>query len=661
MRDKKATVQDLEELPPFHSAARQGDEVQLSHLLETHPDLIDYGDGKGFTALMHAVFAKNLKCMQLLLESGSKTEVIDGKGRTALHFCARQGWSDGAKLLMLYGAQCSTTDSNGRNALHFGACSYEESCLEILLDQMGKVVINAVDCEGMTPLHWASFHNIEENVNVLLQNGAIANLLDNEQKTPLHWAAQNGCVLACRSLIRSQFCESLINQRTSDGKTALHLATTGGYLEVIFELAQGKGFAANFTDKDGRTALHWACAVGNNRCVAGLLRLGVKHNRTDNYGVTPNVYAKRLNHQDCVSLIQNYDPQRPQDVLIPVESFSDYSNSIDKISCHKEAMSNIEQDVFYRTSSRDKETSNIEKVAQVDYDKPLNAMDDLESLKDACDDALTFKVRYSDGDSNSSGDDEKAGNLVVRQDIQVEMLLSEDEMRYQPQMSVTPPNGFLHASPQLQAKKSSPKNTHNPRKKHKKPISPYKLAPIKSNMNGARIQATRDMVESPRDKMEFPFDIPESLHVQKIPKQPLTRRISAGLLDQKQNNTHEQLINVQAFRAATNKVESPKRRNGLRRKSLSFNDALIDHNVKASEKCLISRTQSYASVNSSKSTLPMIESRDGRNLTQQLHLHQSGLLNEVLDEIEPITVEESKIAFKKKKAQRKDKFSRFEL
>ena len=67
-------------------------------------------------------------------------------------------------------------------------------------------------------------------------------------------------------------------------------------------------------------------------------------------------------------------------------------------------------------------------------------------------------------------------------------------------------------------------------------------------------------------------------------------RLSLGLLDQKQNNTHEQLINVQAFRAATNKVESPKRRNGLRRKSLSFNDALIDHNVKASEKCLISRT-----------------------------------------------------------------------
>ena len=53
-------------------------------------DLIDYGDGKGFTALMHAAFAKNIDCMQLLLKSGSKPEVVDGKGRTALHFCARQ-------------------------------------------------------------------------------------------------------------------------------------------------------------------------------------------------------------------------------------------------------------------------------------------------------------------------------------------------------------------------------------------------------------------------------------------------------------------------------------------------------------------------------------------------------------------------------------------
>ena len=60
---------------------------------------------------------------------------------------------------------------------------------------------------------------------------------------------------ACRSLLRSQFCELLVNQRTSDTKTALHLATIGGYLEVVFELAQAKGFAADISDKEGRYLL----------------------------------------------------------------------------------------------------------------------------------------------------------------------------------------------------------------------------------------------------------------------------------------------------------------------------------------------------------------------------------------------------------------------
>ena len=42
----------------------------------------------------------------------------------------------------------------------------------------------------MTALHWASFHNVEENVNILLRKGANATILDHEHKTPLHWAAQ---------------------------------------------------------------------------------------------------------------------------------------------------------------------------------------------------------------------------------------------------------------------------------------------------------------------------------------------------------------------------------------------------------------------------------------------------------------------------------------
>ena len=52
----------------------------------------------------------------------------------------------------------------------------------------------------MTPLHWAAFHNIEENVSILLQHGATATLLDHEHKTPLHWAAQ-----VCNDIYRMRY------------------------------------------------------------------------------------------------------------------------------------------------------------------------------------------------------------------------------------------------------------------------------------------------------------------------------------------------------------------------------------------------------------------------------------------------------------------------
>ena len=148
--------------------------------------------------------------------------------------------------------------------------------------------------------------------------------------------------------------------------------------------------------------------------MAGLLRLGVKHDIADSYGVTPIVYAKRLNHYQCASLIQNYNPQRPQDVLIPIESLAEHSNSIEKIACRKEAMSNIEQDVFYRVPSCDKEHSNLERVVQLQKHS-LTIIEDLQSLRDACDEALDIESQHSDGDSYHSGDEGMGNNLSVRQ------------------------------------------------------------------------------------------------------------------------------------------------------------------------------------------------------------------------------------------------------
>ena len=152
--------------------------------------------------------------------------------------------------------------------------------------------------------------------------------------------------------------------------------------------------------------------------MAGLLRLGVKHDLADSYGVTPLDYAKRLNHNRCAALVQNYNSQRPQDVLIPIESLTEYSNSIEKIACRKETMSNIEQDVFFLIPSCDKEQSKLEKVVQL-QDRSMGVIEDFQSLRDACDDAfndnLDVELRYSDCNSTLSGDEKKDDSLVLRQ------------------------------------------------------------------------------------------------------------------------------------------------------------------------------------------------------------------------------------------------------
>lgn len=44
--------------------------------------------------------------------------------------------------------------------------------------------------QGMTPLHWAAFHNRPQHTQMLLKKGADPTLVDKDFKTALHWAVQ---------------------------------------------------------------------------------------------------------------------------------------------------------------------------------------------------------------------------------------------------------------------------------------------------------------------------------------------------------------------------------------------------------------------------------------------------------------------------------------
>lgn len=79
---------------------------------------------------------------------------------------------------------------------------------------------------------------------------------------------------------------SLLEQRDSDGRTALMLAASEGHTNLI-ELFLDKGSILETRDKEGLTALGWACLRGRVTIVQMLLDRGVNVSTNDNTGRTP--------------------------------------------------------------------------------------------------------------------------------------------------------------------------------------------------------------------------------------------------------------------------------------------------------------------------------------------------------------------------------------
>lgn len=101
--------------------------------------------------------------------------------------------------------------------------------------------------------------------------------------------------------------------------------------------------------------------MGNDRCVAGLLRLGVHHAPVDDYGVTPHSYAKQLGYPNCASLIDGFDPHRPQDILIPLESL-ELNDSSYMATEEQSPNSHHDNDMFQLLTLLDKRKNLVERI-----------------------------------------------------------------------------------------------------------------------------------------------------------------------------------------------------------------------------------------------------------------------------------------------------------
>ncbi|XP_053502085.1 ankyrin repeat domain-containing protein 55 [Ictalurus furcatus] len=284
-------------------AAATGDVNSLTATIREDPSILECCDSEGSTPLMHAVSGRQVDTVKLLLKMGASINTQDACGRTSLSLATYLGWLEGCVCLLRNGAKQNIPDKNGRLPLHAATAEVDLRLMAVLLQQSTLCEINHQDNEGMTALHWASFHNRPEHVQALLQKGADPTLVDKDFKTALHWAVQSGSRFMCSLILDHHLGSTVINYDDENGKTCVHIAAAAGYSDIIYELARVPETNLQALDVDERTPLHWAAAAGKEECVQALLQLGVEPGPRDINENTPLTYAMYCGHTACIKLL----------------------------------------------------------------------------------------------------------------------------------------------------------------------------------------------------------------------------------------------------------------------------------------------------------------------------------------------------------------------
>nr|XP_012631118.1 ankyrin repeat domain-containing protein 55 isoform X2 [Microcebus murinus] len=226
------------DLTMVYQAASNGDVNALTAVIREDPAILECCDSEGCTPLMHAVSGRQVDTVKLLLKMGANINMQDAYGRTSLCLATYLGWLEGCVSLLRNGAKHNIPDKNGRLPLHAATAEPDVRLLTVLLQQSSLSEVNHQDSEGMTPLHWAAFHNQPQHAQVLLKKGADPTLVDKDFKTALHWAVQSGNRILCSVILSHHQGPSIINYDDESGKTCVHIAAAAGFSDIINELAR---------------------------------------------------------------------------------------------------------------------------------------------------------------------------------------------------------------------------------------------------------------------------------------------------------------------------------------------------------------------------------------------------------------------------------------
>lgn len=214
------------------AAISRGDLKALTVLLDAgQPPDTPVGEGEGrHTPLQAAAWHGRTAIAKLLLARGADVNASSSVYGSALHAAASRGWDDLVAALVEAGAVVDQRNDRGERPLLSAVSSGNRDMAALLL----KAGASVEESEpGYTPLMYAAMNDDVEMVRLLVRAGAKVDTTARGEyggRNPLLIAVENGRAEAVKALIE---LKANLNVRTSEGETALGLATKAGNAEIV--------------------------------------------------------------------------------------------------------------------------------------------------------------------------------------------------------------------------------------------------------------------------------------------------------------------------------------------------------------------------------------------------------------------------------------------
>lgn len=310
---------------PLHIASGSNNLNAIMYLsTNSHID-INGRDIDGWTALYHAAHSKSIEAYNLLIELGADTNITDNNNvlpETVLTSTIEEESNElrdidiellkaieiddykTIRSLVNRGANINAKDGYGLSALHLAIKNKSINSLNVLLanrnidlevklpkgyfTHLGDDSTDAVYIGESTPLLYAIFKSKGDSkiCNLLINKGANVNATDEEGWSTFLYASAFGNSSILRSIVSRN--RKLINTKTKNNVTALHMAVVYNNIDNIRYLVRNLKVDINAQDDDGWTALYYAAANNKKEAYKLLLRLGADKNITNNEGLKPS-------------------------------------------------------------------------------------------------------------------------------------------------------------------------------------------------------------------------------------------------------------------------------------------------------------------------------------------------------------------------------------